>query len=195
MRSALLLAILLTTLDPARAQNQCVDLFKISSPSRQTHEVMATSWALHSALENLPLFGRTKRARRKERQHIADDLKGVEEQLERLLKEKPYLEGYLERWQNFNAFWLEKIKEFESLPPKEQKKLSAQMEIPLSIGLKHLISFLESPHHRRWKLERLNQILSIHTEHPTVDLKASLFLIDRETRKYFSRWDFTRCKY
>lgn len=195
MRSALLLVALLIFVKAAWAQNQCVDIFRKSPRRSISHQVMKTSWALHSELENLPVFGRTKRARRKERNHISEDLKGVEAQLERLIKDKPYLEGYLDRWQSFNAFWLDKIQDYKSLPLNEQKKLAAQMEIPLSIGLKHLISFLESPHHRRWKLERLNYLLNLHTEHPSVDLKASLFLIDRGTRKFYSQWDFSRCKY
>ncbi len=156
---------------------------------------MRVTWELQQALDGTLLFGRTNKSRKKELEHIASDLTGVEEGLIRQIQEKPYIEAQLTQWLEFNQFWLVKLNEYKSLPLSEQKKLKKQMEIPMSIALKHFISFLEAPHHRRWKFGRLEYILTAHVQHPGVDLEASLFLIDRASRRYYSGWDFTHCRY
>lgn len=154
----------------------------------QTYEVV-------NAVEALRLFERSNRKRRKEIEHMKSDLKALEGVLEARLEKHPYVGEFIAKWDSFNKYWLEKVEEYKTLPPEKQKQLKEYMEIPLSLSIKHFISFLEAPRHTKWKLNRLNNLLTIHEAHRSVDVEAALFLINREALKTYSRWDFIRCRY
>ncbi len=165
------------------------------APMRPPGDPMRETWNLFQEFSDQPVFGGTKRARRKEREHMEKDLKAVESEMLRFLQKNPHLRETLELWKDFNHYWTQKLIEFKNLPLEKQKQLKSSLEIPLSIGTKHLVSFLEASNHKRWKLGRLHNLLTVHTKHPNVDVETALFLIHRETSKYFSRWDFVRCRY
>lgn len=196
MRAALLLTLaFLLPSTSVWANHACSLSFQKPQVVLEKDEALQSSWDIFEASQSLPVFGRSKRARKKERHHIEEDLKGVEKRIARLRQQKPEYSQILDQWMEFNRYWQGRLKEFESLPAKEQKKYRELMELPLSIGTKHLISFLEAPGHGKWKLGRLHYLLTLHLKHPDVDLKTALFLLDRGTRRFFSRWDFLRCKF
>ena len=101
----------------------------------------------------------------------------------------------IEDWDTFNTFWLSKVHEFRALPKKKRDTLASSLELPLSLAIKHYIAFLEAQDLSGWKLGRLSNILSVHTDYPDADVETSLFLLTREVQKYYSKWDFINCKY
>lgn len=176
------------------AQMSCRALFPSHRPASE-NSLMEVTWQIHKELTDLKVFGFTKRGRRKELEHMAKDLKGVERHMDHFLSKHPEAQQTLDLWLEFNNYWLGKIAEFQQLPPKQQKKLKPILEIPLSISTKHLISFLETKSFHHFKWGRLQHLLEAHKKSPEADIETVLFLIERASRRYKSRWDFTRCRY
>lgn len=145
-------------------------------------------------IEALKIFGKSKRSRAKEQRHIMEDLEGLIP-LMAAKRKNPLINEFLDKWMEFNRFWMRQIEAFEALPIKEQNELRPYLEAPISIATKHLISYLEARHHKNWEHDRLSEILTVHTHHPTASVRTSLFLMERTIKKYFSRWDFINCKY
>lgn len=146
-------------------------------------------------IEALKLFGGSARSRKRERQEIEADIDLLEKNFEKQLQKTPHLREFVDKWSHFNGYWLIKINEFHSLPELKKQELRKFMEVPVSIALKHFIAFLEAPNHRRWQMNRLNSILTIHQKHANIDLEAALFLINRQVQKFYSRWDFINCRH
>lgn len=159
------------------------------------YPLMEVTWQMIEKSEGLGLFGSSKRARRKERGHIEKDLRSVEKEFEAFLVKRPEFRETLKLWREFNEYWSQKAEEFLELPQAKQKQLREVMEVPFSIGIKHLISFLEAGRLQALKRGRLHAILETHKKHPEVDIETALFHLNRTTSKYYSRWDILRCKF
>ncbi|MCJ8275707.1 MAG: hypothetical protein HRT44_04415 [Bdellovibrionales bacterium] len=186
-------AILVTVSVDART---CSEVFASRSTQTTGHEVLFEQIeSMLDMAQSLQLFARTQRGRDKEVEHIRSDLEGIKRHLASRISRQNYALEYLQKWESFNAFWLKKAQEFQQLPPARQAQLKEYMELPISFSLKHFISFFEASHHMKWKFERLDTFLDIHTKHPNVSVETALFLFNRQVLKFYSRWDFLRCKY
>lgn len=157
------------------------------------HPVFPQMRELTAQIEALKVFGGSKGSRRKAKAEIEADLAHVERDFAKILQKSPNVREYADLWMNFNSYWLNQINSFHTLPVAKQQALRADLEIPLSISLKHFIAFLEAPNHIRWKMGRLKSILNIHEKHANVDVEAALFLLRRQIEKFYSRWDFINC--
>lgn len=200
MRSTLLLRVFLITLIilmslGAHARNSCRRLFLAPPLAKNSSPLMDSAWSFFEKIEDSSFLGNTKRSRKKERKHLKKDLEGVQKDFINFQNNNPHLTATLDLWTKYIQYWDLKIIEFESLPLHQQRVLKKDMEVAISIGLKHLVSFLEAKNHRRWKLGRLQELLSSFKQQPDADIETALFLLIRTTKKYFSEWDFIRCKY
>ena len=197
MSSLVLLIISLFILTPSVSQSRvrCQGVFRVEMQEIRIRQMMQPTWDLYRAFEELDLFGSSKKKRAKERATMKKEIKGVEEAFLIAMKDKPHLHETLDMFQQFNKHWAERLEEYKKLPKEEQARLKESIEVPLSIGIKHFVAFLEARNHRRWKLGRLHYLLELHTKHLNVDLETALFLINRGANKFFSRWDFVNCRY
>jgi hypothetical protein len=180
----------------AQAQWMCTELFPVTVSASATESglIPSTRSLSQEMQQDLAIFGR-RRARAREFHKIEHELEHVEHGLARRMEQDSQVREIVEQFEAFNQFWLQKIQEFRQLSPQEQRRLAPLLEIPLSIGTKHMISFLEDRHHVGWKLHRLRHFLTLHQEHSNLGLEAHLFLMDRAVKKYYTRWDYTRCRY
>lgn len=189
----LILAISVTLSTSPSFAKRCTQVF--TSESKSLDPLMVSAFNLHQAIASLPVFGKSQRARNKEWEHMKSDLESVDQNILKFREKNPQLVETLDKWTQYNNYWLEKISEFRDLPKEQQDALKASLEVPLSIATKHLIGFLEAPNHRRWKLGRLDHIFNANLDQVGVDLETALFLSDRSSRRYFSRWEVVRCRY
>jgi septal ring factor EnvC (AmiA/AmiB activator) len=180
----------------AQARGLCPSLFNPTAANGDMDATIDKSLRLAQSVLDLKLFKSTQRGRKREHRHIVDDLTSLNARIKTMKAEgQEYQKDLLNTWDQYLSYWLQQIQNYESLPDTERRRMKTSLEVAISLGTKHLISFLEAPHHRRWKLERLLQVLNSGYAQSTGELTLSLFLVEREVQKYYSHWDFINCRY
>lgn len=107
---------------------------------------------------------------------------------------KTYLSSALEYWDEFGEFWLGRLDEFEGLSEDKKQKYREPLELVFSLGVKHLISYLQAKSDLNIKVGRLREVLSSFKGHESASLETHLYLVKRSVLQYYSVWDFLNCK-